>query len=213
MDNLIEIPVNRLIDLCLEVGMVPDQKFHYRWDEYATWQLEGLLQLGMQKTDSLLDIGCGPLRLGVHAINYLNDGNYYGVDATPEYVQLAPLIYKEFGLNKKYHIKLDSDFNFSSFNTTFNFANAQSVFTHLSKDQIVKCLSNLKNVMKKGGIFLFTNIPSSIPRGFLYTGNVPMIAGTHCTIEFYKEIANNLNIEFIEKTITHPTQTAHLFKF
>lgn len=213
MNPKLKMPVNRLLNICLETGMVPDAKFHYRWDEYAQWQIDGLIEIGMKPNHKLLDIGCGPLRLGTHAIDYLEDGNFYGIDANPAYLELAPIIYKESGLTKKYHIILDSEFNFTKLGSGFDFAIAQSVFTHLSSHQIIHCLKNLKGVMNKDGTLLFTNIITDYPRGFLYAGKVPMISGTHCTVEFYKQICAEIGATFIEKTISHPTQTAHLIKF
>jgi cyclopropane fatty-acyl-phospholipid synthase-like methyltransferase len=208
-----QIPVAKLIDLCLEYGMVPDAKFHYHWDGIADWQINSLKSIGLTPAHSLLDIGCGPLRLGVHAIDYLDDGNYYGMDASPVYCKIGPQVAIEAGVTKKYHVLESPDFEFEKFNAKFDFAIAQSVFTHLSREQIRACMLHLKKVMKPGGIFLFTNIASGTARGFLYVGGIPMIAGSRCTVDFYKEMAQELGIEFIEQTVSHPTQTAHLFKF
>lgn len=213
MNQKLSLPVERLVNLCLETGMVPDAKFHYRWNEYAEWQIDSLIAIGMKPEHKLLDIGCGPLRLGIQAIDYLNDGNFYGIDANPAYFELAPHLYKASGLTKKYEMLLDSDFSFHKFGTSFDFAIAQSVFTHLSSVQIMDCLKKLKGVMKKGGVLLFTNIITDYPRGFLYAGRVPMISGTHCTLDFYEGLCKELGLEFIEKTVSHPSQKAHLIKF
>jgi cyclopropane fatty-acyl-phospholipid synthase-like methyltransferase len=211
--KLIELPVERVVDLSLEVGMVPDAKFHYRFEEYSKWQIEALCEIGMKPEHTLLDIGCGPLRLGIQAINYLNNGNYFGIDAYPPFNKLGQLIYKESGLTKNYKVILNSEFDFSQLGSGFDFANSQSVFTHLSKEQILLCMHNLKQVMKKGGKLLFTNIPTNYPRGFLYGGQYPMITGAFCTLDFYRQIAKDLQIEFVEKTVEHPTQRVHLFIF
>jgi SAM-dependent methyltransferase len=39
-----------------------------------------LLKFGLRPEDSLVDYGCGTLRMGVHAINYLEPGKYWGLD-------------------------------------------------------------------------------------------------------------------------------------
>ena len=210
--DFVNLSTEKLIDICLEYGM-PPSGFHYKWNEYSKWQIESLIEIGLKPENTLLDVGCGPLRLGVQAINYLNDDNYCGMDASPVYCKIASLIATEAGIKKKYNVMLNENFQFSLFAKKFDFAIAQSVFTHLSKEQIYLCFTELKKVMNKGGLLLFTNIPTDYARGFLYFGDIPMISGSFCTLDFYKDIAKKFEIEFIEKTVNHPSQTAHLFKF
>ncbi|MGC1464305.1 MAG: hypothetical protein WA792_01085, partial [Pseudolabrys sp.] len=50
------------------------------WDEIGSLQLEFLRANGLTPQSRLLDIGCGSLRLGVRAIEYLNVGHYWGTD-------------------------------------------------------------------------------------------------------------------------------------
>jgi hypothetical protein len=42
--------------------------------------IEKLLALGLKPDDTCVDYGCGTLRLGIHAINYLQPGAYWGMD-------------------------------------------------------------------------------------------------------------------------------------
>ena len=39
-----------------------------------------MVEHGLKPEHKLLDVGCGPLRGGIKFINYLEPGNYYGVD-------------------------------------------------------------------------------------------------------------------------------------
>jgi hypothetical protein len=39
-----------------------------------------LIDLGLKPSQTLVDYGCGTLRVGVHAINYLEPGAYWGLD-------------------------------------------------------------------------------------------------------------------------------------
>lgn len=50
------------------------------WDTIGQLQLEFLIRQGLKPSDKLLDIGCGSLRLGVKAVPYLDEGNYWGTD-------------------------------------------------------------------------------------------------------------------------------------
>lgn len=55
------------------------------WDQSTFPQRGGenwqqFVELGLQPSMRCVDYGCGSLRLGQHAIRYLNDGNYWGID-------------------------------------------------------------------------------------------------------------------------------------
>jgi cyclopropane fatty-acyl-phospholipid synthase-like methyltransferase len=208
-----ELSVQRLIDISLGVGMVPDAKFHYKWHEYAKWQFQILVQIGLKPEHKLLDIGCGPLRFGMEAINYLNDGGYYGIDGYKLYIELGSKLVEEVGLNKKYRVIEDGNFGFSRFNEKFDFANSQSVFTHLSREQVVTALRNSKEVMRPGGVLLFTNIEAGFPRGFLYASRHPMCTGINMNEKFYQSICDELGLKLEYNAVEHPTQGAHLIKY
>lgn len=205
--------VQRIIDLSLDVGMVPGAKFHYKWYEYAQWQVEALKKVGLEPQHKLLDIGCGPLRFGLLGIEYLDDGGYFGMDVFPPFIELGKALYKESGLSKSYQVLEDANFEFSRFNNMFDYAMSQSVFTHLSKDQVERCLKNLKNVMNPGGQLLFTNIVSAAPRGFLYSSKQPMFTGVNMDETFYRGLCSSLEIEFVPHVMDHPTQHVHIIKF
>jgi SAM-dependent methyltransferase len=57
------------------------------WNELQQYQFNLLTQLGLTPHHTLLDIGCGPLTVGLKLIPYLEAGNYVGLDVRP-----APLI-------------------------------------------------------------------------------------------------------------------------
>lgn len=215
MEKFISLAPQDLVDLFLEEGIVPNAKFHYRWEEFSKWQIESLIEIGMLPSHKLLDVGCGPMRFGIQAVNYLDDGNYYGIDAFNKYIELAPKVCELAGIKKTYKILYNNLFEFDKLTNEYSidFAMAQSVFTHLSQRQIIDCMHKMKKVMKPGSKFLFSNITSKVARGFLYSGYIPMISGTECTDDFYNSIAKELSIKFESNVISHPTQYAHLFLF
>jgi len=53
------------------------------WDELQRYQFRAVTELGLQPSDTLLDIGCGPLQGGVAFIRFLGPSSYYGVDHKP----------------------------------------------------------------------------------------------------------------------------------
>ena len=51
------------------------------WEVRRDWQMDYLLNtVGVAPEHYFLDYGCGPLRLGLPMIDYLDMGHYYGVD-------------------------------------------------------------------------------------------------------------------------------------
>ena len=50
------------------------------WDAIGALQLSFLRAHGLKPEHTLLDVGCGSLRAGVHLVPYLNAGNYFGID-------------------------------------------------------------------------------------------------------------------------------------
>ena len=131
-----KLPVERLIDLSVEENILPDRKFHYRWYELGEWQFDTLVQLGLEPQHNLLDVGCGPMRLGQFAIPYLEEGRYFGIDAYPPYIRLGNRVLEECGITRKRTVIHSTTFEFEKLDAEFDFAVAQSVFTHLSGEQV-----------------------------------------------------------------------------
>lgn len=130
------------------------------WDEIGQLQFDFLKWHGLTPDKTLLDIGCGSLRGGIHFVRYLNPANYYGVDINQSLldagyeIELAKAGLKD-RLPRK-NLVCNADFDFSSFQCTFNIAIAQSVFTHLPLNHIRQCLERLWPVMVPGGTFFAT---------------------------------------------------------
>jgi cyclopropane fatty-acyl-phospholipid synthase-like methyltransferase len=206
-----EIPLEVLIDKYVEAGLVPDN-FTHTWKIYADWQFNSLASLGLKPSHSILDIGCGPLRLGLRAIEYLDDGNYCGMDAFERYIKLGNALVEYMALHKKYQILHSSNFEFYKFNKKFDFAIAQSVLTHLSLSGVENCINEMKKVMNKGSLFLFTYNIHEYSRGFLYYDQ-PMIAGCNCNETFFQNLATKYDLEFSIPSISHPSQKVGILKF
>lgn len=124
------------------------------WDELGLLQLRFLKQNGLTTDMKVLDIGCGCLRAGVHLVDFLEAGNYFGVDISQELldagydIELAAV-----GLQHKLpraNLITDGDFSFHKLGQHFDAAIAQSVFTHLTLNHIRVCLARLAEVMKAG---------------------------------------------------------------
>ena len=71
------------------------------WLKIGQLQFDYLLRHGLKPGARMLEIGCGNLRAGRLFIGYLDAGNYYGVDISPEILLAAQDTVTEFGLQEK----------------------------------------------------------------------------------------------------------------
>lgn len=123
------------------------------WDEIGRLQGDFLKGRGLQPQHRLIDIGCGSLRGGVHSIAYLEPGHYHGIDRSAELLNAAQQIeLPRHGLtDRRPRLLRNEEFEFFRFETDFDFAIAQSVFTHLPFNSIERCLIEAARVLKPDG--------------------------------------------------------------
>jgi len=142
------------------------------WEELGRLQLDYLVDQGLEPNHYLLDVGCGPLRAGVHFIGYLEPGHYAGIDKRGDNLERARKVeLPRLGLEAKQPLLLvDGDFAFQKLGQTFDYAIAQSVFTHLPLNVIMRCLVEMAQVLRPGGRFYATIYEN--PRGKCYLGDV-----------------------------------------
>src|SRR4029077_4699401 len=93
-----------------------------QWESRGKFQLFFLKRMGLAPFHRLLDVGCGPLRAGVHLIKYLNSTLYCGVDYNFDFIQAAmKLVSEDSHLAEKlpdlFHL---DNFNFSEINGVFD---------------------------------------------------------------------------------------------
>ncbi len=130
------------------------------WDEIGSLQLDFLRSQGLQPHHTLLDIGCGSLRLGVRAVDYLEHGRYWGTDLNESLMaagyerEIVPA-----GLADKLprgQLLVDADFALEGVPTHVDFIIAASVFTHLPLNHLRLCLFRLANHIESNCVFYFT---------------------------------------------------------
>ncbi len=114
------------------------------WEETGRLQLALLREEGLTPGDRLLDIGCGALRLGRHAVPYLDPGNYWGTDASGALmrrgweVELDPAGQARLPVAQ---LVEDADFAFPGVPPDIRFAIAFGVLTHLPITALAACLA------------------------------------------------------------------------
>jgi SAM-dependent methyltransferase len=137
------------------------------WETHGENQLNFLTGQGLTPGDKFLDVGCGSLRAGRHLVDFLDPGNYYGIDANRSLIQAGYDV--EFTdeqrarlpvANLRANDRFDGDFG-----VAFDMAIAQSVFTHVSLNHVRLCLFRLAKLVRPGGKFYatFFEQPQSTP--------------------------------------------------
>jgi SAM-dependent methyltransferase len=127
------------------------------WDEMGRAQFDFLVGRGLRPTDTMLDIGCGALRGGVHFVRYLDPGNYYGVDRAQWLLDVGRTELADAGLSDRgAHLRCDDSFDFEALGQTFDVALAQSVFTHVNLNVAHRCLVRTAAVLRPGAVFYAT---------------------------------------------------------
>jgi SAM-dependent methyltransferase len=128
------------------------------WERHGHAQFEYLTGQGLEPHHYLLDVGCGPLRGGVRFIGYLEPDHYFGVDKNEGVIEAArDQELERYGLDdKRPTLVAMENFDFPSLGRSFDYAWAQSVFTHLPLNSIVRCLMNVEQVLVSGGKFYAT---------------------------------------------------------
>jgi SAM-dependent methyltransferase len=135
------------------------------WQRMGVQQFEFLTAQGLQPHHRLLDIGCGSLRGGIHFVRYLDAGHYAGIDRSQRRLKAARLELENAGLtDKAVQLEPTREFDFD-FGMHFDFALAQSVFTHLPLNTIQLCLNQVQRHMIPGGQLFATYFPNPHGRG------------------------------------------------
>ncbi|MGH3277226.1 MAG: class I SAM-dependent methyltransferase, partial [Streptosporangiaceae bacterium] len=107
-------------------------KTHDSWLRIGQLQFDYLLGHGLKPQARLLEIGCGNLRAGRLLAEYLDPGNYYGVDISPDILIAAQQVVTDYGLQDRLpHLTLVADLKLAFLpDAWFDVVHAHSVFSH-----------------------------------------------------------------------------------
>lgn len=127
------------------------------FQEMRRWQFEFLKSEGLQPGDTVLDLGCGNFRAGIPVIDYLDIGNYTGLDISTRALQDGYKRLHKKSLGHKNPLVIQNrDLTFERVGRKHDYVLAQSVFTHLPPKRLKTCIENLGKVLKDDGEILFT---------------------------------------------------------
>jgi len=202
----------------LGLGLKPGDP-HYRayvgppedYDLIAAMTFNLLTTLGLRQYDSLLDIGCGSLRIGRLLIPYLNRGKYFGIE--PAEWLVAEGIKQELGetvvqTKRPTFFFTDSPESVGRAKIAFDFALAQSIFSHCGLDLIKGWLSAVSRSLAQDGALVATFLPcdeDSLRKGWIYPECVNYRPAT------LERAAADVNLRFEILDWKHPRQTWALF--
>jgi SAM-dependent methyltransferase len=178
------------------------------WDEIGLLQLEFLKRQGLLPEHNLLDVGCGSLRGGIHFVEYLQPGRYFGFDINASLIEAGRMELSSRALSgKQPQLLINENFEFWRYGAQFDFALAVSVFTHLFINHISRCLAEACKVLKPNGKFYatFFRAPHSVhfPPIRHSPGNVTTFHDSdpfHYSFDELRILAENANfsVELIE---------------
>jgi SAM-dependent methyltransferase len=128
------------------------------WLEIGKLQFDYAVGHGLKPEMRMLEIGCGNLRAGRLFIEYLEPGNYYGVDISPDILIAAQDTIAEGGLAARLpYLTLIKDLRLGFLpEASFDFVHAHSVFSHSPIGVIDECFAHVGRVMTSDGFFDFT---------------------------------------------------------
>jgi hypothetical protein len=183
------------------------------YDLMGATQFTLLTLLGLRGQHSLLDFGCGSIRAGRLFIPYLDESNYYCIEANQQ------LLEEGFGTQlgfevqniKKTNIFVDTGFDVAiTGKQDFQFILAQSIFSHTGSDAAIRLLRSFHDTLHHTtGLALVTFIHvNEINPSTHYTTNVWVYPGV---VEFTPDEVLSLiarsGLHGAELTWYHPRQT------
>ena len=133
--------------------------FRGQFDEHRRFQIAFLREQGLVPSSRFLEIGCGPLTAGIPVIEYLETGNYVGIDVRSSVLDLA---WKEVGKAglavKNPRLICSSSFGSTELGAqTFDFILSFSVLYHLNDDILKNYFETVRNRLAPTGV-CFANV-------------------------------------------------------
>jgi SAM-dependent methyltransferase len=147
------LDLQELMDERRQRALEESMGFCGQWDEHRRFQIDFLRERGLAPSQTLLEIGCGPLTAGIPIIAYLQASNYVGVDIRSSVLNLA---WGEVGISglsgKNPRLICSSSFGSEELQAEeFDFVLSFSVLFHLSDDLLQLYFSEVFRRLKPSG--------------------------------------------------------------
>jgi SAM-dependent methyltransferase len=130
--------------------------FHGQIPEHRRFQITELKRLGLKPSQSVLEIGCGPLTAGIPVIQYLEPNRYVGVDVRPAVLDAA---WQQIGKHelsaKNPRLLCSDDFGDEALGEeTFNYIWSFSVLFHLADGILDRLFASAARRLSDGGVLV-----------------------------------------------------------
>ncbi len=169
------------------------------WDTQRQFQIAFLTRHGLKPHHTLLDYGCGPLRGGIPIIDYLDTGNYHGIDINREALDEGEKELNENELGYKrpalVHVK---EKEILELHKTFDFIWAFSAVIHMPDYAYEAFISFASKHLKRNGV-LYMNVNIGERR----TGGRFLSFSTYVRpLKFYRDMASKHNLKIVDSETT-----------
>jgi len=161
------------------------------WQESRDFQIDFLRRNGLEPGDSVLDIGCGPLRGGIPLIRYLDEARYTGIDIRHRVIEEAWSQIR----NEKLTIKAPNVVVSNSFgreelgDTRFDCIWCFQVLYHLDDQLVEDCLAQIAcRLAGHGSCYANVNLLSE-------EGRWKEFPYVRRSLEFYESIASRNGLQ------------------
>lgn len=105
---------------------------------------------GLQPDHTVLDLGCGCLRVGIHLAQHVGAERYFGLDLNASLIKAARIEAANAGLGQL-HLAVSTDFQIpEDWPEHFDFIYAGSVITHLRLHGVLQCLASISSRLGTG---------------------------------------------------------------
>lgn len=134
-------------------------------------QFDQLRRRGLSPDSTLLEIGCGTLRAGRFFIDYLEPGNYHGIDVSADAIERGKeVVGRETIDRKEPTVLVNEDLTFEEFDHPFDFVHSIGVFTHLPPETVEEAFRNLPRIMHADSVFYGSfNLSGTVPPGIKFS--------------------------------------------
>ena len=195
------------------------------WTRHQAMQYEFLLRERLSPDARVLDMGCGPLRLGSRLIPYLARGWYVGQDINPRTLDVGRRVLARLGVPAdRCTLVCSDDFSLPGIDDgSIDVAFSNSLFSHLSAGSVQRCLASVAAKLRPGGVYYSTFF--AIPEGHERSQPFPrnkwgMSFATysdrdpfHYAVSAMDELARATGYSLdIDPDFGHPTQAMGVFR-
>jgi SAM-dependent methyltransferase len=146
------------------------------WDQLQRYQLQTVIQLGLQPEHRLLDIGCGPLQGGIAFIRYLRPGSYVGVDHNPVAIEIGHEEVSRHGLwSKRPRIFVSRAFGDDHLgDSQFDFIWLSQILYYFDEPTFERLFRMARVRLRSGGVMAGDILGPASDRSFLRDPKPPM---------------------------------------